>query len=211
VPTEATTRTRQLAARFGWRLHVIDAHEFAREEYLSNPVNRCFYCKQSLYVEIARHTDAQVLSGANKDDLGEYRPGLDAAREAGARHPFVDAGVDKRTIRAIARVLGLGEVSEIPASPCLSSRVETGIRIDAPMLSRIHAAENAVKALIDAPAIRCRIRGSGVVVEIDAATLATLTFGEKEAAMNAVTAVFGTRPSLAPYRTGSAFLVRSPS
>jgi uncharacterized protein len=174
-------------------------------------VNRCFYCKQSLYVEIARHTDAQVLSGANKDDLGEYRPGLDAAREAGARHPFVDAGVDKRTIRAIARVLGLGEVSEIPASPCLSSRVETGIRIDAPMLSRIHAAENAVKALIDAPAIRCRIRGSGVVVEIDAATLATLTFGEKEAAMNAVTAVFGTRPSLAPYRTGSAFLVRSPS
>ena len=94
VPSEATARTRELAARFGWRLNVIDAHEFAREEYLSNPVNRCFFCKQSLYVEIARHTSAQVLSGANADDLGEYRPGLDAAREAGARHPFVDVGVD---------------------------------------------------------------------------------------------------------------------
>jgi uncharacterized protein len=137
VPTEATARTRELAARFGWSLHVIDANEFAREEYLSNPVNRCFFCKHSLYQEIARHTDAQVVSGANTDDLGEYRPGLQAAREAGARHPFVDAGVDKATIRAIARAIGLGGLAEIPASPCLSSRVETGIRITRPMLRRI--------------------------------------------------------------------------
>jgi uncharacterized protein len=211
VPSEATARTRELAARHGWRLNVIDAHEFAREEYLSNPVNRCFYCKQSLYVEIARHTSAQVLSGANADDLGEYRPGLDAAREAGARHPFVDVGVDKRTIRAIARSLGLGEMSEIPASPCLSSRVETGIRIDAPMLDRIHSAENAVRAIIAATAVRCRVRASGVVLEIDAPALAATDVAMRAAAADAVAAIFGSRPTFAPYRNGSAFLVRAPT
>ncbi len=211
VPSEATARTRELATRFGWRLTVIDAQEFAREEYLSNPVNRCFYCKQSLYVEIARHTSAQVLSGANADDLGEYRPGLDAAREAGARHPFVEVGVDKRTIRAIARELGLGDMSEIPASPCLSSRVETGIRIDAAMLDRIHSAENAVRTIIAAAAVRCRVRASGVVVEIDAPALAATDAPTRDAAADAVAAIFGSRPAFAPYRNGSAFLVRVPS
>lgn len=208
VPSEATARTRDLAARFGWSLHVIDARELTREEYLSNPVNRCFYCKQSLYAEIARHTTAQVLSGANADDLGEYRPGLDAARDAGARHPFVEVGVDKRTIRAIARDLGLGELAEIPASPCLSSRVETGIRIEAPMLARIHAAENAIRARVKADAVRCRVRASGIVIEIDARSLAAMRPDDLEQIRLDVAAIFGgTLPSIAPYRVGSAFLV----
>jgi uncharacterized protein len=207
VPSEATARTRELAARFAWRLNVIDAREFAREEYLSNPVNRCFYCKQSLYLEIARHTSAQVLSGANADDLAEFRPGLDAAREAGARHPFVDVGVDKRTIRAMARELGLGDMSDIPASPCLSSRVETGIRIDASTLDRIHAAENAVRAIIAATAVRCRVRASGVVVEIDAQALAATDVPTRAAAADAVAAIFGSPPAFAAYRSGSAFVM----
>jgi uncharacterized protein len=208
VPQEATARTRELAARFGWRLTVIDAREFARAEYLSNPVNRCFYCKQSLYVEIARHTDAQVLSGANQDDLGEYRPGLDAARDAGARHPFVDLGIGKKTIRAIARDLGLGELSEIPASPCLSSRVETGIAIDAATLRRIEEAELAVRARISAPAIRCRVRATGIVIEVDAAALEATDAATRSEAAADVAAIFGAEPTFAPYRNGSAFLVR---
>jgi pyridinium-3,5-biscarboxylic acid mononucleotide sulfurtransferase len=212
VPSEATQRTRDLAARLGWQLHVIDANEFARDEYLSNPVNRCFYCKQSLYAEIGRHTTAQVLSGANKDDLGEYRPGLDAARDAGARHPFVDAGVDKKTIRAIAREVGLGDLSEIPASPCLSSRVETGIRITAPMLQRIEDAETAIRRRITAASVRCRVRASGVVIEIDAPSLAALTPAERDDIATAVARIFdGSFPTFAPYRVGSAFLIRSPS
>ena len=208
VPAAATARTRSLAARFGWRLRVIDAREFSRDEYLANPVNRCFYCKQSLYTEIARHTDAQVLSGANTDDLAEYRPGLDAAREAGARHPFIDAGVDKATIRALARELGLGDLAELPASPCLSSRVETGIPIVAPMLGRIDAAESAIRSRIEARAVRCRVRAQGVVVEIDAPSLASLTAAQREEVSRAVAEVFGTdrAPSLEAYRNGSAFL-----
>ncbi len=213
VPAEATERTRSLAAREGWRLRIIDPGELAREDYLANPVDRCFYCKQSLYAEIARHTTAQVLSGANADDLGEYRPGLEAAREAGARHPFVDLGIDKATIRDMAREMGLGAISAIAASPCLSSRVETGIRITAPMLARIHAAEKAIRERVDAAAVRCRVRASGIVIEIDAASLAALAEQDRNDLALAVSRIFSPEgpallPAFAPYRTGSAFLVR---
>jgi uncharacterized protein len=206
VPQEATRRTRELAGRLGWSLQVIDAREFSREDYLANPVNRCYHCKQSLYAEIARHTQAQVVSGANADDLGDYRPGLAAASEAGVRHPFVEAGVDKAGIRAMARALGLGELAEIPASPCLSSRVETGIRIHRPTLARIDAAEMEIRALVPARAIRCRVRATGIVVEIEEAALASLD----ERAHGEIAAIvrrhFGAAPRLEPYRTGSAFL-----
>ena len=203
VPLEATRRTRELAAAFGWNLRVIDAREFAREDYLANPVNRCFHCKQSLYGEIARHTDAQVLSGANTDDLGEYRPGLDAAREANVRHPFIEAGIGKAGIRAIARELGLGELAELPASPCLSSRVETGIRIHVPTLRRIDAVEMEIRKLTTARAVRCRVRASGVVVELDAEALGT---APREAIARKVFEAFGVQPAFEPYRVGSAFL-----
>lgn len=213
VPAAATARTRGLAARLGWRLNVIDAREFDRDEYVANPANRCFYCKQSLYAEIARHTDAQVLSGANTDDLAEYRPGLDAARDAGARHPFIDAGVDKKTIRALARELGLGELAEIPASPCLSSRVETGIPIAPAILARIDAAEQAIRARIAAASVRCRVRASGLVIEVDAATLEMLSPVLREEIAREVASIFAPdgscpTPAFAPYRNGSAFLVK---
>lgn len=213
VPRAATERTRSLAARLGWRLRVIDAREFGRAEYLANPVNRCFYCKQSLYAEIARHTDAQVVSGANTDDLSEYRPGLDAAREAGARHPFIDAGVGKAAIRALARELGLGGLAELPASPCLSSRVETGIAIAAPMLRSIDEAEAAVRERIRARAVRCRVRAQGVVIEIDSASLEALTAAQRDEVSRAVAEVFrlDRAPSFEAYRNGSAFLTPSPS
>jgi uncharacterized protein len=213
VPAAATERTRALAARFGWRLRVIDAREFSRDEYLANPVNRCFYCKQSLYAEIARHTDAQVLSGANTDDLAEYRPGLDAAREAGARHPFIDAGVGKAAIRALARALGLGDLAELPASPCLSSRVETGIRIVAPMLRRIDEAEKAIRQRIEARSVRCRVRARGVVIELDSASLEALTASQREDVSRAVAKIFAVAqaPAFEAYRNGSAFLTLSPA
>jgi len=207
VPMEATARTRDLAARLGWRLRVIDADEFSREEYLSNPVNRCFYCKQALYGQIARHTRSQVVSGANTDDLADYRPGLDAAREAGARHPFIEAGIGKRKIRAMARVLGLGALAEIPASPCLSSRVETGLRIVPATLRQVERAEAAVRERVPhAHAVRCRVRAAGVVIELDAATLEALDTMARDAIAGAVHSIFGAKPRFAAYRMGSAFI-----
>lgn len=218
VPPEATVRVRELAAREGWTLRVIDAGEFGRDAYIANPVNRCYFCKQSLYSSIsaiAGATSAQIVSGTNADDLGEYRPGLDAARELGVRHPFAELGVGKQDIRASARALGLDGIAELPSSPCLSSRIESGIPISAPVLGRVHRAEQAVRAMLPhAASVRCRVRASGVVVEIDGETLALLDGSTRERVRTEVAGIMGqthdgTPVSLAPYRTGSAFLVES--
>ena len=148
VPHEATQRVREAAARRGWSLTVLEAGEFEDPEYRANPADRCFHCKTHLYGSIRARTPRPILSGANTDDLGEWRPGLDAARRHGVRHPYIEAGVGKRGIRSLARALGLGEIAELPASPCLSSRVETGIRIEPRTLAFIHRVETAVTTRI---------------------------------------------------------------
>lgn len=212
VPEEATARVRALAEAEQWRLHIIDAAEFAREDYVANPVNRCFYCKQSLYAAIASETSQQIVSGTNADDLGEYRPGLDAARKAQVRHPFVEADIGKAAIRMMARTLGLGELAELPASPCLSSRVESGIGIRAELLAAIHAAEQAVRARLRAPVVRCRYRRSGIVIELEATTLDALDAARRTETAALVQNIFSdggfaAPVGFAPYRSGSAFLV----
>jgi uncharacterized protein len=211
VPTEATQRTRALAHSERWQLTVIEAGEFGNEHYMANPLNRCFYCKTSLYGAIRPHTDGQIVSGTNLDDLGEYRPGLIAAREHGVRHPFVEAQIDKQTVRALARELGLSTVAELPASPCLSSRIETGIAIDPEVLSRVHRAEQLASEALSASTVRCRVRASGVVIELDQSTLAAMTPEVRAQLSGAISQLFepvgmSNGVAFAPYRTGSAFL-----
>jgi len=216
VPVEATQRVRDEAARAGWSLRVVEAGEFADPNYRANPVNRCFFCKTNLYGTIRQVTDRIMVSGANLDDLGEYRPGLDAAREHGVRHPYVEAGLDKATVRSLARALGLGSVAELPAAPCLSSRVETGIRIEPETLAFIHAVEGLVSRSLEAGigprrAVRCRVRAAGIVVELDPVSLAALD-GTRQTALAAQ--IRAGAPANLPetpvrftaYRTGSAFL-----
>lgn len=214
VPVAATRRVRELAAAEGWDLTIIDAAEFADPMYRSNPVNRCFFCKINLYGVIARATDRQIVSGTNLDDLGDYRPGLDAAREHGVRHPFVEAGIAKAQIRALARALGLPEIAALPAAPCLSSRVETNIRIEPDVLRAIDHAEQLVAAKTAAATVRCRVRATGIVVELDSDALANLSENLKRELGTAVMHAFkatGAPASVAfaSYRMGSAFLRRS--
>jgi uncharacterized protein len=214
VPPPATARVRDVAAAEAWDLQVLDAGEFDDPRYRANPYNRCFFCKTNLYGAIAGHTDRQILSGTNVDDLGEYRPGLEAAREHRVRHPFVEAGLRKAEVRALARRLGLGAVAELPASPCLSSRVETGIPIAAEMLAFIHDVEELVKAKLEPATVRCRVRAAGVVVELDRDSLEAMAADTRrvmEEAILAARPVAGrTMPvAFAAYRTGSAFVDRA--
>jgi pyridinium-3,5-biscarboxylic acid mononucleotide sulfurtransferase len=212
VPAEATERVRGLARTRGWALDVFDAGEFADPRYRANPVNRCFFCKTSLYGAIAGRTDAVILSGTNMDDLGDYRPGLEAAKTRGVRHPFVEAGMDKATVRALAAELGLGDIAELPAAPCLSSRVETGIAIEAPVLRMIEEAEILLRDGLAPRTVRCRVRRVGIVVELDPATLSAMGDAIQESLTRSLTALaekhgVGSRPvAFAPYKTGSAFL-----
>ena len=211
VPHEATLRVQRHAAREGWRLDVFGAGEFDDENYRANPANRCFYCKTNLYGAVVGRTDALVVSGTNLDDLGDYRPGLEAAKNNGVRHPFVEAGIDKQTVRAIARHLDLDDLAELPAAPCLSSRIETGIRIEADQLASVHAAERYVRRRLKPATVRCRVRRAAVVIELDAATLGALgadqqhdmgaKIGRMFAAGDAARSV-----EFTVYRMGSAFL-----
>jgi uncharacterized protein len=212
VQPEGTGRVRQFAASEDWALTVIEAGEFEDPDYRRNPVNRCFFCKINLYAVVAGQTDRPIVSGANLDDLGEYRPGLDAAAQYAVRHPYVEAGFDKAAVRALARELGLGTVADLAASPCLSSRVETGIRIEADTLAFIHAAERMVQDAIAPKTVRCRVRAEGLVIELDPAAYDRLRPAAAEQLTARIAATVPARIqaaaiSFAPYRVGSAFLV----
>jgi len=212
VPPEATRRLQALAAARGWDLKLLDAGEFDDARYRDNPRNRCFYCKSNLYGAIGARTDRQILSGANLDDLGDYRPGLIAAQEYRVRHPYIEAGIAKSMVRELARELALHELADLPASPCLSIRVVTGIRIEAPLLSFIHAVERAIAAQIHATTVRCRVRAAAVVVELDPATLDRLSPEDQQRLID-LTRTQAHRPPLPivleRYRRGSAFMASS--
>jgi uncharacterized protein len=207
VPAEATARTRAEAERQGWTLDLFDAGEFNRADYLKNPVNRCFFCKTSLYAAIAARTALPIASGTNTDDLADYRPGLDAAKNHGVRHPFVEAGIGKSAIRRLAAALGLGALADLPASPCLSSRIETGLPIQPPVLAMVHQAETLVAASLQPGTVRCRVRRTGFVIELDEPTLNRLSPATAEALAEKIAALgIARKISFAAYRTGSAFL-----
>ncbi len=211
VPAAATARVRRRAAADGWDLRIVDAGEFQDPDYLRNPANRCYFCKTNLYRTIRPRGRSTVVSGANLDDLGDYRPGLDAAREWRVRHPYVEASVDKAAVRQIAHGLGLEDVADLPSSPCLSSRVETGIAIEGDVLGAIDAAERYVRRRLGAATVRCRVRADSIAVELDAAAHRGLTADERARLAPAVAAMFDRAGRAAavrfePYRRGSAFL-----
>ena len=170
VPAEATERCCTLAEKSGWQLREIDALEFRDSNYVNNPHNRCYYCKNSLFnaIELCKEVSgaATIATGTNIDDLGDFRPGLVAASEHNVWQPYVEAGVDKKTIREIARCEGLGSLAELPAAPCLSSRVETGISINTKDLKLIYQVEKLLTRMTVPGDIRCRIFKRGVTVQL---------------------------------------------
>ena len=213
VPADATRRVERYARREGWRLDRLDAGELHDARYVANPVNRCYFCKTNLYSTIAplAGAGATIVSGTNTDDLGDFRPGLTAAAEHAVRHPWVECGIGKSAIRAIAARLGLDDLAELPAAPCLSSRVETGIAIDPEVLQAIDACEGIVRDATGAATVRCRVRRGAVVVELDDAALADLDAPARAVLAEALKermAAAGVSRLLRfePYRMGSAFL-----
>jgi uncharacterized protein len=211
VPDSATRRVREMARREGWVLHLVDAGELRDKDYLSNPYRRCFYCKNRLYQALSTFGAGTLLSGTNVDDLGDFRPGLEAAADHGVRHPFVECGVDKAGVRRICRQLGYAELSELPASPCLSSRIETGIQIQPAVLLFVDRVESALRVGLPADVVRCRVRPGEIAVQLDAAVLsglspahiATLTSRIRD---QALPLGLPAPVRFEPYRMGSAFV-----
>lgn len=211
VPAAATERVKAYAAREGWQLTVLDAGEFNDESYRRNPANRCFYCKSHLYDALAQQvTDTQLFSGTNTDDLGDWRPGLQAAANNAVRHPFVEAGMAKSDVRALAAKNNLQDIAELPSSPCLSSRIETGIRIETHALHAIDKVETLLRNQLKAATVRCRVRSEGIVIELDEHCLAQLNNDTRTKLQQDIRQLFNqpadTRVAFESYRRGSAFL-----
>lgn len=141
---------RGVAAAVGIAHRTITTDELASDEYRRNDKHRCYHCKTELYDRLAALARKEgyraVLSGANADDAGDWRPGLRAAAEHGIRHPLLDAGMGKEEVRSLARALGVPSADK-PASPCLASRLPYGTEVTPVTLAQVDRAEQALKAL----------------------------------------------------------------
>ena len=144
VPRAELDAARTLAAQIGIEHRIVPTREFESADYVRNDGSRCYHCKSELYSRIDELTAKLgvdiVCSGANLDDLGDYRPGLTAAAEHRVRHPLVEAGFTKADVRALAKKWDL-PVWDKPASPCLSSRLAPGVEVTPERTGRVEEAE----------------------------------------------------------------------
>jgi uncharacterized protein len=155
---------RRVARHIGIRHEIVRTNELARPGYRANGRDRCYFCKTELYATLAaRYPGTTLLSGANQDDQGDWRPGLRAAAEHDVQHPLID--VTKEQVRALARALQLPS-AEKPASPCLASRIPYGTQVDPGTLAQIDRAEQAVRKL-GFPVLRVRHLGPLGRLEVD--------------------------------------------
>jgi uncharacterized protein len=140
----------RLARQFGFAHRVIHTKEMEQAGYLANSPRRCYFCKTELYTQLCQLAQeegyAWVANGTNTDDLGDYRPGLEAATEHRVRSPLVEAGLSKELVRQLAQHLDI-PIWDKPAQPCLSSRIPYGTPVSKETLSKIERAEDFLRSL----------------------------------------------------------------
>jgi uncharacterized protein len=149
-PAGELEEARRLASLIGLRHVVVRTDELTNPEYAKNGANRCFFCKEELFTRLAPIAEREgcraLVYGANMDDLGDHRPGMQSARARGVAAPLIDAGLTKAEIRELSRALALPTWDK-PSFACLSSRFQYGDRITADKLRTIDAAEAFVRGL----------------------------------------------------------------
>ena len=208
-PASELDETRRLAALLGMRHEVVQTRELDNPEYANNGPNRCYFCKEELFTKLeplARSAGgAQLVYGANMDDLGDHRPGMQAARLKGVRAPMIEAELWKEEIRALSRDLGLPTWDK-PSFACLSSRFQYGDRITAEKLRQIDAAEAFVRSL-GFRQFRVRHHDRLARLELEPADLGRLLEGGRREAIVARFRELGylyVTVDLAGFRSGSA-------
>ena len=208
LPESEKADAARIATKLGAVHRFVDSYEIERAGYVANGPDRCFHCKSELY-DIAAKKRAEwqlnaILNGTNVDDLGDYRPGLDAARQAGVRSPLVELSFTKADVREAARLIGM-DVWDKPASACLSSRIPYGTSVTRERLAQIGGFEAELRAL-GFRQVRVRWHERVARIEVPATELPTFLKPElrdrvvaagKRHGFNYVTL------DLAGYRTGS--------
>lgn len=167
----------RVAAEIGIEHRTIQTREGERAEYRRNDARRCFYCKQTLYQTLIELADqfpgAAIVSGTNAEDLGDYRPGIEAAAAAGVRAPLAELNLGKAQVRALAAHYQLSN-HDLPASPCLASRIAYGTEVT---IQRLHQVERAEAFLRQQGFVECRVRlhpGELARIEVPRSQIAAL-------------------------------------
>lgn len=206
LPEREKRDAMRIASELGARHELVESDEIHNPSYASNPSNRCFHCKSELYSITTRRLAelglAFVANGTNVDDLGDYRPGLQAAKNAGVRSPLVEAELHKEEVRELAKQRGL-DFWDKPAAACLSSRIPYGTEVTPERLRQVEQLEDALHAL-GLRQLRVRYHDALARVEVGEAELPK-AFEQRAAIVAAGRAAGFTFVTLdlAGYKTGS--------
>lgn len=164
---EEIANAAKIAGLIGANHLILTMTDLDNEQFVSNPPNRCYYCKNHRYTSLLliaqqKHFNC-VLDGANYSDLDDYRPGIKALSELGIRSPLLEAGLTKAEIRQLSKELGLPTWDQ-PARACLSSRLPYGVRITGPVLQQIATAEEVLRIN---GFTHCRVRHHDTIARIE--------------------------------------------
>lgn len=208
LPQSEIEGARKFAREIGAEHREVDSSELSRPGYVANGPDRCFHCKTELYQIAHQMADAwglvTICNGTNLDDLGDYRPGLVAAKDASVRSPLVEAELSKADVRAVANFLGLAAFDK-PASACLSSRIPYGTPVTPERLHQIEQVENTLRSL-GFLQVRVRAHGDTARIEVPIEDLPRLAQSENRSIVLAAGRRVGFRVvtlDLAGYRSGS--------
>jgi pyridinium-3,5-biscarboxylic acid mononucleotide sulfurtransferase len=170
LPEQELDEARALAAQIGVSLEIVTTDELANADYVRNDPNRCFHCKDELFTTLwplARARGfAAVVYGATADDLGDHRPGMQAAQQHGIRAPLLEAGLGKADIRALSQQRGL-PTHDKPAMACLASRIPYGRAVTVEALGQVAQAEAFLKREIGLRQVRVRHHGEVARLEVE--------------------------------------------
>jgi pyridinium-3,5-biscarboxylic acid mononucleotide sulfurtransferase len=168
IPASHKRDAEDFVRNFGIAHEYIETREFENPDYIKNDANRCFHCKDELFTrleEVARERGiSHIIYGVNQDDLGDYRPGQNAAKQHSVKAPLVDAGLTKAEIRELSRIAGL-PTWDRPAAACLSSRIPYGTPVTIQNIKTVEVGEEEMKAL-GFRQFRTRFHGELVRIEV---------------------------------------------
>ena len=167
---EELITARDVCSEIGIRQLVLSYNELDNDEFTKNDSSRCFHCRMELgdrLVQLAeQHNITVIVDGTNLDDLGDYRPGIQALRQHGIQSPLVETNFSKSKIRETAKMVGLS-IYDKPSNSCLASRIPWGTKVTAERLARIELGETIIKQLTDIKQVRVRDIGGSARIEVD--------------------------------------------
>ena len=167
---EELETAKQICSEIGIRQVLLDYDELQNEEFVKNASDRCFHCRMELgdhLITLANEHDVKfIVDGTNLDDLGDYRPGIEALKRNGIRSPLVETNFTKNEIRRTAKLIGLS-VYDKPSNSCLASRIPWGQRVTTEKLTRIELGETIVKQITNLKQVRVRDLDGIAKIEVD--------------------------------------------